>query len=208
MINTQNTLKIDIARLNLVSNPLIEKRISEFQDLHKKDNKYWFSELCFCLLTSNSKASTAIQIQSELGPDGFLSLPEEKIRETIRKFGHRFHNNKARYIVEARKHSTIRDITKTIANVADKRMFLVKSVKGLGLKEASHFLRNVGYSEVAIIDRHILRWMKENKFIEEIPKTIKPKFYLECENILSSFGIPLDKLDLIIWEKVTGKVLK
>lgn len=208
MISTQNITSIDIVKLNLVTNPLIEKRISEFQELHKKDNKEWFSELCFCLLTANSKAATALQIQSELGPDGFLHLPEEEIKNTIRKYGHRFHNNKAKYIVEARKHSTIRDKLKSLSNPHDIRSFLVKNIKGLGLKEASHFLRNVGYAEYAIIDRHILRWMKENNFIAEIPKTITPKFYIECENILSGFGIPLDKLDLIIWEKVTGKVLK
>jgi len=208
VINTQNTSKIDIAKLNLVTNPLIEQRISEFQELHKKDNKAWFSELCFCLLTANSKAATAIQIQNEIGPGGFLNFSENEIRNTIKKFGHRFHNNKTKYIVEARKHASIKDLLGVAPNIADKRIFLVKSIKGLGLKEASHFLRNVGYSEVAIIDRHILRWMKENNFISKIPKTITPKFYIECEDILSGFGIPLDKLDLIIWQKVTGKVLK
>ena len=194
--------------LKLTSNNIIEQRIKEFKELHNKSDKEWFSELCFCLLTANSKAETALKIQAELGPEGFLNLPEEQIRETIKKFGHRFHNNKAKYIVEARKYANIRTYTKSQINIGNIRSFLVLNIKGFGLKEASHFLRNVGYSEFAIIDRHILRWMKENNFILDIPKTIIPKFYLECENILKNFNIPLDKLDLIIWEKVTGKVLK
>ena len=88
------------------------------------------------------------------------------------------------------------------------RIFLVNEIKGIGYKEASHFLRNVGYSDVAIIDRHILRFMLQEKLISEIPKTISPKKYLEYEKILEQFNIPLDKLDLILWVKMTGKVLK
>lgn len=206
--NIRHTQKIDISNLNLVTNPLIEQRIKEFQELHKKDDKEWFSELCFCLLTANSKAETALRIQAELGPEGFLTYSQEQIRDVIKKHGHRFHNNKAKYIVEARKHAAIRVAIKNQTDIKQARSFLVFNIKGLGLKEASHFLRNVGYEEVAIIDRHILKWLKQNNFIEEIPKTITPKFYLHCEDILGNFGIPLNKLDLIIWQKITGKVLK
>ena len=89
MINTQNTSKIDIAKLNLVTNPLIEQRISEFQELHKKDNKAWFSELCFCLLTANSKTATAIQIQNEIGPGGFLNFSENERDALMAKLNER-----------------------------------------------------------------------------------------------------------------------
>ena len=87
-MNTEN--------LNLISNNTIEQRIKEFKELHNKSDKEWFSELCFCLLTANSKAETALKIQAELGPEGFLNLPEEQIKDVIKKFGHRFHNNKAK----------------------------------------------------------------------------------------------------------------
>ncbi len=186
---------------------VIDQRISEFKNLGTQENKYWFSELCFCLLTANSQAKKAIAIQNQLGPQGFLSKPKEEIVQVIRSHNHRFHNNKAKYIVEARQYSNIKD---ALAGMSGKqaREFLAKNIKGLGFKEASHFLRNVGYSDVAIIDRHILRFMHQYNLIKEIPKTVTPKKYLECELILEQFNIPQDKLDLILWYHMTGNVLK
>ena len=86
--------------------------------------------------------------------------------------------------------------------------FLVKNITGLGYKEASHFLRNVGYNDVAIIDRHIIRFLYQYHYIDQLPKIITKKIYLELEDILTKFGILLDKLDLMIWYHMTGTVLK
>jgi N-glycosylase/DNA lyase len=195
-------------QLDLQTNDLINQRLKEFAQLNKADDKAWFSELCFCLLTANSKAKTAIAIQKELGPDGFLNKSQEEISKIIRAYGHRFHNNKAKYIVEARKFANIKQILSQFKTGKEAREFLVKNVKGLGYKEASHFLRNVGYSDVAIIDRHILRFLQQSSLIKEIPKVITKKNYLEFEKILEQFNMPLDELDLIIWQKMTGQVLK
>ena len=111
------------------------------------------------------------------------------------------------FAVEARKFVNIKGI---LANLStnDARELLIKNIKGLGHKESSHFLRNVGYHDVAIIDRHILRFLHQEKLIDEIPKTITKKHYLDFETILSKFEIPLDELDLIIWHQMTGTVLK
>jgi N-glycosylase/DNA lyase len=185
----------------------IEKRLQEFAELNKASTLFWFNELCFCILTANSKAITAIKIQNELFPDGFLKKTQTEIAYTIKKHGHRFHNTKANYIVAARKFTQIKDIISKIPDF-QAREFIVENIKGLGYKEASHFLRNVGYKNVAIIDRHILRFLHQEKFIKQIPKTISKKNYLEFENILSKFGIPQNKLDLMIWAKMTGWVLK
>lgn len=195
-------------KYNLESNPLIKQRLKEFAQLHQQDDEAWFSELCFCILTANSKAQSAIDIQREIGSRGFLENSPEEIKQVIRKHGHRFHNNKTKYIIEARKFKNIKQIVQSFANGKEARDFIAKNIKGLGYKEASHFLRNVGYSDVAIIDRHILRWMLAENLIHEIPKTITKKHYLEYEKTLEQFKIPMDELDLIIWQKVTGKVLK
>jgi N-glycosylase/DNA lyase len=194
--------------LNLQFNKLIEQRLNEFQLMHAKDNAAWFSELCFCILTANSKAITAIEIQKEIGTCGFIEQTQDEVKTVIRKHGHRFHNNKAKYIIEAREFKNIKDIVQSFKDAKEARNFIATNIKGLGFKEASHFLRNVGYSNVAIIDRHILRYLLAENLIAEIPKVITKKKYLECEQILESFNIPMDKLDLIIWEKMTGKVLK
>lgn len=186
---------------------LIKIRLIEFQELKKSDNQSWFNELCFCLLTANSKAATAIKIQLEMSPDGFGKKTQTDLANIIKKHGHRFHNMKAGYICAARKFARIKDKLENLSTF-QAREFLVKNIKGLGYKESSHFLRNVGYNNVAIIDRHILRYLKQENLIEEIPKTISQKKYFEFEKILASFDIPQSELDLIIWAQMTGKVLK
>lgn len=185
----------------------IDQRLKEFNELGKADNDEWFSELCFCLLTANSQAQRAINIQKYLGVKGFLEDSQEYIAQTIKSLGHRFHNTKAKYIILARKYKNIKDQLKGLMSI-EAREFLVKNVKGLGYKEASHFLRNVGYHDIAIIDRHILKFLYQNNLIQEMPKVVTKKIYLECENILKKYQVPLDKLDLMIWYHITGKVLK
>lgn len=185
----------------------IKTRLQEFQELKNSNNQKWFNELCFCLLTANSKAETAMKIQIAMNPDGFEKKTQTEIANIIRKHGHRFHNTKSSYIFSARKFNTIKETLQKMSSF-NAREFLVSNVKGLGYKEASHFLRNVGRSDVAIIDRHVLRFLKNENLISEIPKTISRKNYLEYEKILNNFNIPQDELDLIIWANMTNKVLK
>lgn len=186
---------------------LIQTRLKEFDALNKQSNNEWFSELCFCLLTANSKAQTGIDIQEAMNSDGFLKKTPTEITSILKEHGHRFYNIRTKYIVAARKYENIKDIV-TKMDGFEARKWLVDNIKGIGYKEASHFLRNVGYKDVAILDRHILRFLHQEKLIDKIPKTITPKKYLEFEKILSKFNIPQNELDLIIWAKMTGKVLK
>jgi N-glycosylase/DNA lyase len=194
----------------------VKARLKEFDGFKDKDNKEWFSELCFCLLTANSKARTAIQIQNELGPAGFCSLPEAEVRDCIVRNKHRFHNNKARFIVLAREHAHIRDEIICMIDGGKKsriaREWLVKNIKGLGYKEASHFLRNVSYDNLAILDRHILNLLVENGFLREKPKSLDRKSYLEIEEIIlriaKQLGMTAAELDLYLWYMKGGDVLK
>lgn len=83
---------------------------------------------------------------------------------------------------------------------------------GLGYKEASHFLRNVGYEDLAILDRHVLRTMKDYEIINEVPKALTRRKYIELEgklrNLAAQLNMSLSKLDLYIWYMKTGAVLK
>ena len=188
---------------------LVKKRLNEFRALGKKGNKEWFSELCFCILTANSKAHTALAIQHKLGCVGFLSLSKSQLTKTIRENKHRFHNIKAGFIVDAREFRGIKDILK---KEKDPRRWLVTNVKGIGWKESSHFLRNVGYLDYAILDRHILNLMLENKLIKERPNSLNEKNYLAIEKRLEKFARKLRmsqaELDLYMWFMKTNKVLK
>ena len=94
---------------------VIDKKLNIFLSFQRKNNKDWFSELCFCILTANSKAKTAIAIQEEVTASGFYTMCLDDLRGTIKRNKHRFHNNQAKFIVEARKHMNIKDIITAIA---------------------------------------------------------------------------------------------
>ena len=193
----------------------ISIRLKEFESFKDKGNDEWFSELCFCLLTANSRAHTAIKIQNQLGAKGFLEYNESNISNSIATNNHRFPNMKAKFIIEARKFLHIKSIINNLINQKNEgeaREWLVENVKGIGYKEASHFLRNVGYKNLAILDRHILNLMLENSVIPEKPKTLNKKLYLEIEQkfkeIASQLNMSLAELDLYMWYIKTGEVLK
>jgi len=194
---------------------IVNQRLKEFKSFETKNELDWFSELCFCLLTANSKAITAINIQNKLKGKGFLDLNQEELSKTIKDNNHRFCNNKAKYIVLAREYSNIKNIVQKLVKIVGEkktRDYLAETIKGIGYKEASHFLRNTGHNNVAILDRHILRTLFENNYIKEIPKTLTKKKYHEFENILETISKELNmnqaELDLYMWYLKTGKVLK
>jgi N-glycosylase/DNA lyase len=190
----------------------VNKRLKEFSSFSKKSNGEWFSELCFCILTANSKAKTAIAIQNELKADGFLNLNQKQLSNCIKRNKHRFHNNKAKYIVEARNYCNIKNILNDFKTSQEKRNFIVKNIKGLGYKEASHFLRNVGYFNLAILDRHVLGLLTEYSYLSERPKTLNKKNYEEIELILEKISKKLNmsqaELDMYLWYMKTNEVLK
>lgn len=93
------------------------------------------------------------------------------------------------------------------------REWLVGKVLGIGMKEASHFLRNIGLGkDLAILDRHILINLKEYDVIKEIPRYITRKVYIDIEDKMKKFSklmsIPMDELDLLFWSKETGMIFK
>jgi len=129
-------------------------------------------------------------------------------------YGVRFNNNKAGYIVEARRNfADVSNFFRGSKDIYKKREWLVQNIKGFGYKEASHFLRNIGLGEnLAILDRHILKNLKLLKVIDEIPNLLSKKKYLEIEEKMKKFskdiGIPMSHLDLVLWYKEAGEVFK
>lgn len=190
----------------------VNERIKEFEEVKKKGEKDVFKELCFCILTANFTARGGIRIQEEIG-DGFLSLSKEELRDKLKSLGHRFPNTRAEYIFEAREHiKTIFELVNSNLTGKEIREYLVKNIKGLGYKEASHFLRNIGYKDVAIIDRHILKFLFNKGLINFENISLTKKRYLETEKILEAIAKKLNfnlaELDLYIWYKMTGEILK
>src|SRR3989338_44119 len=198
---------------------LIVSRLNEFSLLGKRNINETFKELCFCIMTANFQAEKSIFIQKEIG-DGFLNLSEKKLAEKLKKLGHRFPNTRAKYICEARKFKD--ELTENLnklnkhskqCNEFKFREWLVENIKGIGYKEASHFLRNIGYTNIAIIDFHIIDVLAKYNLIEKPKsKSLPRKKYIEIEKVLRKIGekadLNLAELDLYLWYMETGKVLK
>ncbi len=177
-------------------------------------NDRWFSELCFCILTANSTAELGIKIQKEIG-DGFIKMDKNELEQELKRLGHRFWRKRAEFIVEARRFLKIKDtiepvIRKRGQHVA--RDWIVRNVKGIGYKEASHFLRNVGYFDLAILDRHILAVMNSHGIIDDVPTSLTGKRYAEIEEkfleLSEIVSLKPGILDFYLWYMRTGKVLK
>ena len=191
----------------------VKQRLKEFQQKNQEDNNSWFNELCFCLLTANSSAKKGIEIQNYLSRmNDFQQMSQEKLTEALKRMGHRFYQKRAEFIVEARKYLEIKEIITRFNSESESREWLVKSIKGIGYKEASHFLRNVGYHNIAILDRHILSVLNDYKLIGEIPKSLTPKKYKEIEKIIIELAKEMkvlpSEMDLYLWYSKTGEVLK
>ncbi|KAF5424890.1 MAG: N-glycosylase/DNA lyase [Candidatus Methanomarinus sp.] len=189
----------------------INFRIQEFQKTTEKSTNEILKELCFCILTANFNAEKSIKIQEEIN-DGLLTFSESKLAKELKKSGHRFPNIRAKYIVEARMHEeSINRIILSPGDEQEQRDWLAKNIKGIGYKEASHFLRNIGFTDLAIIDFHIIDLLTRLELIQK-PKNLGKKKYLEIEKLLRNASIKLNmnlaELDLYMWYAETGKILK
>lgn len=189
---------------------VIGNKMFEFSTLNKKGNNEWFSELCFCLLTANTSAELGMRIQKEFGYNGFTTFKDEKdLAGKLKKAKYRFYNRRAHFICLANQYKNIKDI---LLKQHDKREWLVEHIKGIGYKESSHFLRNVGFFDYAILDKHVLRLLHENGLITKVPSSLNRKNYHEFEKILEKLceriNVKQGELDLYLWFIQTGKVLK
>lgn len=189
----------------------IKERLRDFRSINKSRAREIFPELCFCLLTPQSNARYCDMAIRELKRTDLLFRGKKLAIRNILRGKARFHNKKAEYIIHAR--SCFDKNLFNSGNALKIRDHLVKNIKGMGYKEASHFLRNIGLgSEVAILDRHILKNLKRYGVISSVPQSLTPRMYLKIEQKAKEFAgrlnIPLDELDLLFWSRETGEIFK
>jgi len=209
----------DITEIYRKIKPVIERRMEEFREIWEKGSEEdIFEELAFCLLTPQSKARICwMAVERMKKNEVLLRGSYEEILENLQ--GVRFKYTKAQNIILAREFFmqegklSIRDKLKEFSNPWEMREYLVKTIRGIGYKEASHFLRNIGMGEkLAILDRHIMRNLRKLGVIGEIPRNLTRKKYLEIEEKMHAFceeiGIPLAHFDLLLWYLETGFVFK
>lgn len=197
-----------------------KKRLKEFKEVWENGtNEDIHLELSFCILTPQSKAINAWKAITNLKENNLIfSGTADELVEYLNIV--RFKNNKSRYLVELREQMKDRngniitkDFFQKMPDIFERREWIVKNVKGMSYKEASHFLRNVGFGQkLAILDRHILKNLVKLEVIDEIPKTLNSKLYLEIEKKLETYcksvKIPMDEMDLLLWYKEAGTIFK
>jgi N-glycosylase/DNA lyase len=197
----------------------IRARLAEFREVWRgaTDARLW-EEMVFCIFTAGASARMGLGSVEAIRHLLARGTHEELAAALQRK--HRYPNSRSGYIVVTREFlegdcgMRLRERLESFADPVERRDWLARSrgVKGLGYKESSHFLRNVGLRGYAILDKHILRCLAEVGVIDSPQPPSTRTRYLATEERLRHFArdvrIDFDELDLVLWSMKTGEILK
>ncbi len=199
--------------------PEIKKRLAEFETIRQKgtDANHW-EEMVFCFFTGGCSAKMGLRSLRAAGPY-LMDGTQEQLAKALTGV-HRYPNARSRYIVASRdflrEHCgfRLRRKLESFDDHHERRDWLAreKGIKGLGYKEASHFLRNVGFRGYAILDKHVLKSLAELKIIDDPKPPNTRSKYLTVEEKLKDLTettkIDFDEMDLVLWSMKTGEILK
>ena len=219
MKNTRLPLTFDdIRAAHAARRDEIRARLGAFRNIWENgNNERLWEEMVYCFFTGGCSARMGLRSIDAVRPLLRNGSREELAAALVGV--HRFPNERSRYISASREFLTEHcgmNLRKKLEGFDDlgRRDWLVseKRIKGLGYKEASHFLRNIGFTGYAILDKHVLRSMAELRLIAD-PKPPNSRLkYLTVETVLKEtaeeIGIDFDELDLVLWSMRTGEILK
>ena len=200
-----------------------------------REEELW-KELCFCILSGNVSYELATSTTEKLYEKGFLdydwilksssafskmfefldssNFEPRKKNGDLRKY--RYPKKRAQEIVKAARtiysSNSIKQILIDDEDDVNIRSYFYHNISGLGIKESSHFLRNIGFTDsLAIIDVHVMNFLKELYLVEKIDNsTLSEKNYIIIERIIQNLsdyhGLNLAIFDLAIWYYMRSKV--
>ena len=183
------------------------------KNLNKNDDEI-FVELCFCIIVANNSIENGLRAYNSIGLN-FLKLDEQELKEKLKKTSRRFYNKRAEYIIETRKKH--KELIQKLNELKNKKIeeyifrdWLVDNIKGFGYKEASHFMRNLGFFNFAILDRHILKFLYKEGLLKKLPTSLNKKNYLEIEKLLielaKKLNISMAELDIYLFYIDSGRL--
>lgn len=196
----------------------IRAKFQEFEQAYREGDERIFEELVFCILTAGASARMGLRCIEALRP-----VLKEGTRPQIAQAINRIHlypDSRADYIVHTREYIRneldfkLKEKIESFKDPEPRRDFFANNdgIKGIGYKEASHFLRNIGFKGYAILDKHVLRCLAELGVIDSPKPPSTKKKYMELETKMKEFaqraGIDFDELDLVLWSSKTGVILK
>lgn len=190
----------------------IRNRLLEFRRAFEEaDDRWIFRELSFCILSSGAGPKIAGQCVSAMG-EKLMDGEENELLGRIEAI-HKYAENASRYIVFTREYLReehgflLKSLVSSFEDRVERRDFFAKNpgIKGLGYMQASHFLRNLGFSGYAILDRNNLASLFELGITGETKYPLTKKRYLETESAMTEaalgLGISLDEFDLLLWSR-------
>ena len=197
----------------------IRARLGEFEEVWRTadDARLW-EELVFCIFTAGASARMGLGSIEAVRHLLARGTHEELTHALLGR--HRYPNSRSGYIVVTREYlegdcrMRLRERLSSFKDPFERRDWLAreKGIKGLGYKESSHFLRNVGLRGYAILDKHILRCLFEVGVLDSPQPPATRARYLATESRLRDFArdvrIDFDELDLVLWSMKTGEILK
>jgi len=218
----QEPVTVETIRMaHLARRKEIRARLREFHLVWQSgSDTQLFEEMVYCIFTAGASAvmgANAVNAVRPLLKDGSRAALTRALKK---RPAYRFHNVRAEHVVATRSYLNetvamrLRDQLNSFGDPFERRDWLARNpkIKGLGYKEASHYLRNIGFKGYGILDKHIVRCLAELGVIDSSkPPTTRAR-YLETEARMRHFsgvvGIDFDELDLVLWSMKTDKVLK
>lgn len=191
----------------------IRKRLKEFESFRDSSDKEIFEEVAYCVFAANSSAemaTTALKLLKPVLHSGSLEDYQKTVHKKVR-----FYNIRSKYLFDNRQvieqHNNFLKHLESL-NHHERRLFIKDNFKGFGMKESSHFLRNIGFKGYCIIDKHVLNLMTEFSVLKSATPPKNVEEYLKIENKIIEFAnknnFDVDELDLALWSFKTGKVMR
>jgi N-glycosylase/DNA lyase len=207
---------------------MIYPDIQQSADIHRQaptEANVWYEFSC-CVLSSQVPFSLAQAAADKIDESGILSSPNSRPRSDIEQDlsailhgalsidgklrRYRFPAAKSAQLAAAKSNimgcfGSLTEALNHYSDVEDTRQWFVQHAPGLGPKQASMFLRNLGVSdEMAILDRHILSYMSLTGLCHESRAAISSyKSYKSYETVLrdhaNSLGYTLGLFDWALW---------
>jgi N-glycosylase/DNA lyase len=209
----------DLKRVYKEKRDEIRARLAEFDEigLTASDDRL-FEELVFCIFTAAASARMGLRSVERIRPR-LMTGTRRQLQAALRR-AHRWPRARGRLVYDTREYLVghcglrLRDLLSSMDDPLERRDFFAANpgVRGLGYKEASHFLRNIGFKGYAILDKHVLGRLAELEVIDGQKPPSTRKKYLALETNMKEFArdirIDFDELDLLLWYTKTGEILK
>jgi thermostable 8-oxoguanine DNA glycosylase len=189
-----------------------------------------WNELIYCILAGSQFPVTKLKIihntilnqfSKDFSLSSFKTQNNEKINKNahiLKGLGYRYHTQKSHVIASAAEYlwsnynGSFSSFLMPSKNPWDLRKELTNSVKGIGIKIASHWLRNLGY-DVCTIDIHLRRLLTTlGIFKDNINEPLRQSDFLLMEKTFITWsqlnGVSVGVLQYSVWEFVRNFYIK